>query len=87
MAVAEPQKHLGSYTVYTSSGATVTVRLGIGSVFILHEYAAAAGGPTVPLFVNGAWKTSSSQRIFVDGAWKPITSGKIFINGAWKAIS
>ena len=43
MAVNDPQKQLGSYTVYTSTGATATVRYGMGSVIILHEYAAVAG--------------------------------------------
>jgi len=43
MAVNKPQTQLGSYTVYTSSGATATVRYGMGSIIILHEYAAAGG--------------------------------------------
>ena len=60
MAVNDPQKQLGSYTVYTSTGATATVRYGMGSVIILHEYVAAMGGwtgiitgQTNPAKING----------------------------------
>jgi len=48
MAVNDPQKQLGSYTVYTSTGATATVRYGMGSVIILHEYV--AGGWTGKIY-------------------------------------
>ena len=59
MALNKPQKQLGSYTVYTSSGTTITVRWGFGALFIKHEYVAAGGwtgkvmGVTNPSKING----------------------------------
>jgi len=52
MAVQDVQWELGSACVYTSSGETVTVRWGLGSAFVLHEYEVAAGGnaPTGHLY-------------------------------------
>lgn len=40
MAVGDVQWELGSPTLSTSRGETVTVRWGLGSVFVLHEYPA-----------------------------------------------
>ncbi len=42
MAVGDAQWELGSSTLSTSSHGTVTVRWGLGSVFVLHEYGISA---------------------------------------------
>jgi len=42
---------LGSGTTYTSSGATVTVRWGFGSMYNQHEYVAAGGGVVCPFHI------------------------------------
>jgi len=41
-AVNDVQWGLGSATLYSSTGATITVRWGLGSAYIMHEYISAA---------------------------------------------
>jgi len=74
--------------VYFSNATTVSPApdWSDGNISILLEYEAPAGGLSIPVAMQGAWK-EATPKIMINSAWHDVEAAKILIAGAWKEVT